>query len=148
MYIVKKCLDELMQEFDRIYLATPPAFNFFSRSAMIAANRIVVPFDCDTFSKQALYQLIETIKEMKADNNAQLSLEAIIPNQVSSRANLPQPLIDELKADSLPVTKTTLSSSVIMRECHDKAKPSVHLKSKDPLNIEFEALFQELESTR
>ena len=148
MYIVKKCLDELMQEFDRIYLVTPPAFNFFSRSAMIVADRVVVPFDCDTFSKQALCQLTETIKEIKADNNAQLSLEAVIPNQVSSKANLPQPLINEMKADSLPVAKTTLSSNVIMRECHDKAKPSVHLKSKHLLNIGFEALFQELESTR
>ena len=95
---LKECLDELMQDFDRIYLDTPPAFNFFSRSAMIAADRIVVPFDCDTFSKQALYQSIETIEEIKADHNAQLSLEAIIPNQVPARANLPQQLIDELKA--------------------------------------------------
>ena len=39
-----------MREFDRIYLAAPPAFNFFSRSAMIAADRIVVPFYCDKFS--------------------------------------------------------------------------------------------------
>ena len=147
MYIVKKCLDGFMQEFDRIYLATPPAFNFFSRSAMIAANRIVVPFDCDTFSKQALYQLIETIKEMKADNNAQLSLEAIIPNQVLSRASLPQSLIDGLKADSHTVSIPTLASSVILRKSHDKAKPSVHLKPEHLPSFEFEALFQELEST-
>ena len=57
---------------------------------MIAADRVVVPFDCDTFSKQALYQLTETIEEIKADHNAQLSLEAIVPNQVPARANLPQ----------------------------------------------------------
>ena len=115
---------------------------------MIAADRVVVPFDCDTFSKQALYQLTETIEEIKADHNAQLSLEAIIPNQVPARAKLPQQLIAELKADSLPFSKTTLSSSVIMRESHEKAKPSVHLKHKHRLSLEFETLFQELESMR
>ena len=148
IYKLKECLDELMQDFDRIYLDTPPALNFFSRSAMIAADRVVVPFDCDTFSKLALYQLTETIEGIKADHNAQLSLEAIIPNQVPARANLPHQLIAELKADSLLVSKTTLSSSVIMRESHEKAKPLVYLKPRHRLSLETEALFQELESTR
>ncbi len=115
---------------------------------MIAADRVVVPFDCDTFSKQALYQLTETIEEIKADHNAQLSLEAIIPNQFPARAKLPQQLIAELKADSLPVSKTTRSSSVIVRESAEKAKPLVYLEPKHRLSFEFEALFQELESTR
>ena len=148
MYKLKKCFDELVQDFDRIYLDTPPALKFFSRSAMIAADRVVVPFDCDTFSKQALYQLTETIEEIKADHNAQLSLVAIIPNQVPARANLPQQLIAELKADFFPVSKTTLSSSVIMRESHEKAKPLVYLRPKHRLSLEFGASFQELESRR
>ncbi|MDB2412524.1 ParA family protein [Litoricolaceae bacterium] len=146
MYKLKEALAELMTDFDRIYLDTPPALNFFSRSAMIAADRVVVPFDCDTFSKQALYQLTETIEEIKADHNPQLVLEAIVPNQVPARAKLPKQLIEGLKMDSLPVTKTTLSSSVVMRESHEKAKPLVYLHAKHRLTQEFEALLQELES--
>jgi chromosome partitioning protein len=146
MYKLKEALAELMTDFDRIYLDTPPALNFFSRSAMIAADRVVVPFDCDTFSKQALYQLTETIEEIKADHNPQLVLEAIVPNQVPARAKLPKQLIEGLKEDSLPVTKTTLSSSVVMRESHEKAKPLVYLHAKHRLTQEFEALLQELES--
>ena len=146
MYKLKEALAELMTDFDRIYLDTPPALNFFSRSAMIAADRVLVPFDCDTFSKQALYQLTETIEEIKADHNPQLVLEAIVPNQVPARAKLPKQLIEGLKEDSLPVTKTTLSSSVVMRESHEKAKPLVYLHAKHRLTQEFEALLQELES--
>ena len=146
MYKLKEALAELITDFDRIYLDTPPALNFFSRSAMIAADRVVVPFDCDTFSKHALYKLTETIEEIKADHNPQLVLEAIVPNQVPARAKLPKQLIEGLKADSLPVTKTTLSSSVVMRESHEKAKPLVHLDAKHRLTQEFEALLQELES--
>ena len=146
MYKLKEALAKLMTDFDRIYLDTPPALNFFSRSAMIAADRVVVPFDCDTFSKQALYQLTETIEEIKADHNPQLVLEAIVPNQVPARAKLPKKLIEGLKVDSLPVTKTMLSSSVVMRESHEKAKPLVYLHAKHRLTQEFEALLQELES--
>jgi chromosome partitioning protein len=148
MYKLKEALSELMDDFDRIYLDTPPALNFFSRSAMIASDRVVVPFDCDTFSKQALYQLTETVEEIKADHNPDLILEAIVPNQVPARAKLPQQLIAELKADSLPVSSTTLSPSVMMRESHEKAKPLVYLSPKHRLTQEFEALFQELESAK
>jgi chromosome partitioning protein len=148
MYKLKEALSELIDDFDRIYLDTPPALNFFSRSAMIASDRVVVPFDCDTFSKQALYQLTETIEEIKADHNPDLILEAIVPNQVPARAKLPQQLIAELKADALPVSSTTLSSSVVMRESHEKAKPLVYLSPKHRLTQEFEALFQELESAK
>jgi chromosome partitioning protein len=146
MYKLREALAELMSAFDRVYLDTPPALNFFSRSAMIAAERVIVPFDCDTFSKQALYQLTETIEEIKADHNRELTLEAIVPNQVPARAKLPQQLIEDLKADLLPVSRTTLSSSVVMRESHEKARPLVYLSPKHRLTKEFEALFQELES--
>ena len=97
MYKLEEALAELMTDFDRIYLDTPPALNFFSRSAMIAADRVVVPFDCDTFSRQALYQLTETIEEIKADHNPQLVLKAIVPNQVPLRAKLPKQLIEGLR---------------------------------------------------
>jgi len=43
MYKLKEALAELMTDFDRIYLDTPPALNFFSRSAMIAADRWLCP---------------------------------------------------------------------------------------------------------
>ena len=115
---------------------------------MPVADRVVVPFDCDTFSQPAVYGLTETIEKTKGDHNSQLSLEAIIPNQVPTRANLPHQLIDELMADLLPVSKTTSSLSVSMRESHEKAKPLVFLELKHRLNLEFESLFQELESTR
>jgi chromosome partitioning protein len=146
MYKLKEALGELLSEFDRIYIDTPPALNFFSRSAMIAADGVIVPFDCDTFSKQALYKLTETIEEIKADHNPELTLKVIVPNQVPARAKLPQQLIRDLRADSLPVSSTTLSSSIVMRESHEKAKPLVYLSPKHRLAKEFEALFQELES--
>lgn len=47
---LRKLLDELDEDYDRIYLDTPPALNFYTVSALIAANRCLIPFDCDSFS--------------------------------------------------------------------------------------------------
>lgn len=146
MFKLKEALNDL-GAYDRVYLDTPPALNFFSRSALIAADTVLVPFDCDTFSKNALYQLLETIQEIQADHNAALKLEAIVPNQVPARGNVPHALIEGLRAEGLPVSQTTLSSSVIMRESHERAKPLIHMNRSHRLSREFVALLDELEGT-
>lgn len=147
MYKLKEALATLSNNFDRIYIDTPPALNFFSRSALIAAERILVPFDCDTFSKHALYQLMETVTEIQTDHNADLLLEAVVPNQVPARGKVAHGLIDELRADGLPVTQTLLGSSVVMRESHEACKPLVHLNRSHKLSQDFMALHGELEAT-
>lgn len=144
MYKLRDALASLSAEFDRIYIDTPPALNFFSRSALIASERILVPFDCDTFSKQALYQLIDTVSEVRADHNESLTLEAVIPNQVPSRGKLPKALIEQLRADGLPVSQTLLSASVVMRESHEICKPLIYFNRSHRLSQEFMALHQEL----
>ena len=53
-----------LSEYDEIFLDTPPAWNFYTRSALIASERCLIPFDCDAFSRQALYTLLLQLKEV------------------------------------------------------------------------------------
>jgi chromosome partitioning protein len=55
---LRKLLEDLAEDYDRIYLDTPPALNFYTVSALIAADRVLIPFDCDSFSRNALYGLL------------------------------------------------------------------------------------------
>ena len=52
MYKLRDTLKELENDFDEIWLDTPPALNFFSRSALIACQRVLIPFDCDEFARR------------------------------------------------------------------------------------------------
>src|SRR5690606_31501175 len=65
---LRKLLDELGEDYERIYLDTPPALNFYTVSALIAADRVLIPFDCDSFSRNALYGLLAEIEELKEDH--------------------------------------------------------------------------------
>ncbi len=144
---LRDALKELENDYDEIWLDTPPALNFFTRSALIATERCLIPFDCDEFSRRALYQLLDNVGEIRADHNPELSVEGIVVNQFQPRATLPTRLVDELKSDGLPVLDARLSSSVKIRESHDAAKPMIHLDPKHKLSQEFGALYREL-STR
>ncbi len=53
-------------------------------------------------------------------------------------------LVEELRAEGLPIMKSSLSSSVIMKESHEKALPLIHLSPRHKLTEEFVALFREL----
>ena len=62
-------------------------------------------------------------------------------NQYQSRANLPVRLVEELRAEGLPVLDAFLSSSIRIRESHSQALPMIHLDPRHKLSREFEALY-------
>lgn len=137
---------ERLHGYDAVWIDTPPAFNFYSRSALIAANRCLIPFDCDEFSRQALYTLLENIQELRADHNENLTIEGIIVNQFQSRARLPARLVQELKAEGRPLLEPPLSSSVKIRESHEQHTPLIHLAPSHRVAQEYVALYEGIES--
>ncbi len=143
---LRKLLDGLAEDYDRIYLDTPPALNFYTVSALIAADRCLIPFDCDSFSRQALYSLLDEIEEMKEDHNETLEVEGIVVNQFQPRAALPQQMINELLSEGLPVLPVYLMSSVKMRESHQACMPLVYLDPRHKLSQQFVELHELLES--
>ncbi|MGE5621687.1 MAG: ParA family protein [Bacillota bacterium] len=144
IYKLRDMLNELAKEYDEIYLDTPPAYNIFTQSALIAADTCLIPFDCDDFSRQALYTLMQNVQEIRADHNPKLEIEGIVVNQFIARASLPQRMVDELKAEGLPVLDSKISSSVKIRESHERGLPMIHLDARHKLSLEYLALYEEL----
>lgn len=141
-----KLLNRLDKDYERIYLDTPPGLNFYSLSAMIAADRCLIPFDCDSFSRQTLYEVLREIEDIQEDHNEDLRVEGIVVNQFQSRAALPQQLIDEMLAEGLPLLPVYLMSSVKMRESHQRCTPLIHLDPTHKLTQQYRELFALLES--
>ena len=144
IYKLRDALRELEKEYEHIYIDTPPALNFYSRSALIAADSLVIPFDCDSFSQGALMGLLETVEEIREDHNPGLHLEGIVVNQFQAQASLPAQLVDSLRANELPVFEQYLSSSVKMKESRNRQLPLVHLAPSHKLTQQLIALHDSL----
>jgi chromosome partitioning protein len=144
IYKLRDALLELADDYDRIYIDTPPALNFYTRSALIAAQGCLIPFDCDDFSRRALYNLLDNVQEIQADHNADLKISGIVVNQFQPRASLPQKLVQELIDEGLPVLQPYLSASVKVKESHQQAKPMIHLDQRHKLTLEMVALHDAL----
>ncbi len=147
IYKMRDALEKLDDDYDRIYIDTPPRFDFYSKSALIAADSLIIPFDCDSFALHALVTLMENIAELQEDHNPGLVVEGIVINQFNAQARLPSELVDELDKDGLPVFATYLSSSVKMKESHRERRPLIDLAPSHKLTGQFLELHGELEGS-
>lgn len=147
IYKLKEMIENLAG-FDALFIDTPPAMNFFSQSALIAASRCLIPFDCDAFSKDAIFDVGKHIGDIQNDHNKRLTVEGIIVNQYMTQANYPRKIVSELVNEGLPILSTMLSSSVIIRESHHTANPVIFLNPKHKLAQEYQALYEEINQER
>ncbi len=143
IFKLREALDKL-DSYDYIYMDTPPILNFYSQSALIAAEKCLIPFDCDTFARDALYTLLNSVSEVKSDHNQDLMIEGIVVNQFQKQANLPKQLVDELVEEGHPVLESKISPSVKVRESHSQNSPLIHMAPNHKLTEEFHALFDEI----
>ncbi|PID42021.1 MAG: cobyric acid synthase [Proteobacteria bacterium] len=137
IYKLREALKKLSEEFDRIFIDTAPALNFYTRSALIAADSCLIPFDCDDFSRKALYTIMNEIQDLQEDHNQGLRVEGIIANQFLPQASLPGKIISEMIDEGLPVLPVRLSSSVKMKESHQACQPLIVMAPKHKLTRQF-----------
>ena len=142
IYKLRERLDGLADRFDDVWLDTPPAVGFFTLSALIAADRCLIPFDCDEFSRRAMYELMGTLREVQADHNPGLELGGVLVNQFQERARLPQEVVDELEAEGFPVLEPYVTASVKVRESHAAHRPLVEMAPSHKLAGQFRELWE------
>lgn len=143
IYKLRQALERL-DGFDAIFIDTPPALDFYSQSALIAADRCLVPFDCDDFARQALYSLFDNIHEIQDDHNPGLVIDGIVVNQFQPRAKLPTRMLEELRAEGHPLIDTHITSSIKVRESHDASIPLIHFAPGHKVTRQLVALHDQL----
>ncbi|NIB39113.1 ParA family protein [Pseudomaricurvus alkylphenolicus] len=144
IYKLRDALVELAKDYEEIYIDTPPNLNFYSKSALIAAEELLIPFDCDSFSLQALHLLLENVFELKSDHNQALEVGGIVVNQYQGQARLPRQLIEAMQGEQLPIYNTFLPASVKMKESHSLRKPLPHMAARHKLTLQFELLHDDV----
>ena len=144
-YELQRAVDRLGNYFDRIYIDTPPALGFYAKSALIAADRVLIPFDCDVFAQRALLNVIQNMLKIKETDNKKLAIEGIVINQFMGQSKLPAELIQEIKSFNIPILESYLSSSVKMKISHAIQTPLVYMDRTHKLTQQFIRLYELIE---
>lgn len=144
IYKLRDFLNNLHEDYDEIYIDTPPALNFFTLSALISADSCILPYDCDVFARDALVDLMDELDEIIEDHNPQLLIDGVVVNQFQARAKLPQQAVEQLAKEKFKLLKPFISSSVKVKESHALNTPLIFLDPKHKVTQEFVALYKTL----
>lgn len=87
-YILKRALDFVKAEYDFILLDCPPSLSLLTVNSMAAADKILVPIQCEYYALEGLSQLIYTINLVKGSLNPELDIDGIVFTMYDARTNL------------------------------------------------------------
>jgi chromosome partitioning protein len=82
---LEKALDEVADDYDFVCIDTPPSLGLLTVNALTAADKIIVPVQCEYLSMRGLVQLQNTLEMIKENLNPGVEIEGILPTMLDSR---------------------------------------------------------------
>ncbi|MCZ6605000.1 MAG: ParA family protein, partial [Alphaproteobacteria bacterium] len=85
---LKNALEIYLDDFDYIFVDCPPALGLLTLNALVAADSVMVPLQCEFFALEGLSNLLQTIERVRANFNAGLAIEGFVLTMYDARNNL------------------------------------------------------------
>ena len=129
--ILKRALSDIAGEYDFVFLDCPPSLGLITVNALTAADKILVPIQCEYYALEGLSQLINTIKLVKANLNPLLEVEGVVLTMFDGRTNLSLQVVDEVKKYfKNKVYKTVIPRNVRLGEAPSFGLPIIRYDSE------------------
>ncbi len=117
---LKKALSEIKQEYEYIIIDCPPSLGLLTLNAMTAADKMLIPIQCEYYALEGLSQLMNTVTLVKKHLNPALDIEGVVLTMFDARTNLSIQVVDEVKA----YFKEKVFCSIIPRNVRLSEAPS------------------------
>lgn len=109
---------------DVILIDCPPSLGLLTINAMVAANSLLVPLQCEFFALEGLSQLLQTVDQVKHALNPELSIHGIVLTMFDSRNNLASQVVADVRAHmGDAVYDTVIPRNVRISEAPSHGKP-------------------------
>ena len=89
-------LDKVRGDYDYILIDCPPSLNMLTVNALVAANGVVIPMQCEYYALEGLSSLLDTIEQIRISVNPQIKLEGLLRTMYDPRNNLSNDVSSEL----------------------------------------------------
>ena len=91
-------LQSVQSDFDFILIDCPPSLDILTVNALIAADSVLIPIQCEYFALEGVSELMETIQEIRQAGNPRLEIEGVLLTMFDERTNLSNQVMADLKA--------------------------------------------------
>lgn len=123
-YVLRRALQKLVSDFDYILIDCPPSLNLITINALVAADSVIVPLQCEFLAMEGLTDLIKNINQIKKSFNPSLTIQGIILTMYDRRNNLSSMVEKDVRNyfGNL-VYQTVIPRSVRISEAPSHGKP-------------------------
>ncbi len=144
-FILKEELDKVKSDYDFIIIDCPPALNLLTVNALVAADSVMVPIQCEYYALEGLTQLLHTINLIQERLNDKLEIDGVLFTMYDTRTNLSAEVVENVRDNiHLHIYGTIIPRNVRLAEAPSYGLP-IHMYDKKSAGAEaYENLAKEL----
>ncbi len=117
-------LDAVREDYDFIILDCPPALDLLTLNALVAADSVLIPIQCEYFALEGVSALIDTVERLQGDMNPSLHMEGVLLTMFDERTSLTRQVAADLReVFGNEVFQTVIPRNVRLAEAPSHGEP-------------------------
>ena len=96
-YRLRTVLKAVQKDYDFIFIDCPPSLSLLTVNAMAAADRILIPIQCEYYALEGVSSLMNTVTMVRRSVNPRLDIEGVVLTMLDGRTNLGLQVVDQVK---------------------------------------------------
>jgi len=109
-----------------VLIDCPPSLNLLTINALVAADAVLVPLQCEFFALEGLSQLLQTIEQIRSTLNPRLSIQGVVMTMFDRRNNLSEQVLADVRSEMGDlVYETVIPRNVRLSEAPSYGKPAL-----------------------
>lgn len=123
-FVLKSHLDQVKNDYDFIIIDCPPSLSLLTLNALVAADTVLVPIQCEYYALEGLSQVLRTINIVKRKMNPSLEMEGVVFTMYDARTNLSLEVVENVKNNlNEKIYKTIIPRNVRLAETPSHGMP-------------------------
>lgn len=121
---LKKSVAPIVQEYDYVFIDSPPSLGLLTLNALVASDSVIIPIQCEFYALEGVSQLMNTLNLIRDSLNPGLSIEGVLLTMADYRTNLTTEVINEIRGYfKEKVYRTVIPRNIRLSEAPSHGKP-------------------------
>ena len=134
---MRDCLDEIKEQYEFIIIDCAPSLGTLTVNALVAADSVIIPVQCEYFALEGLGQLLNTVRLIQNGMNPNPTIEGILLTMYDSRLKLANAVVEDVQQHCRGIVfNTIIARNIRLSEAPSHGKPIIayDIQSKGTTN--------------